>query len=119
MLGLQVLLAVAFCVMVLASDPLKGNLTSAGIHAVFPGGNGYASASTACTFILLFITFRTNLTIPVLAVNLRFSFKPAAVAFPNSAEQVSEIIKLGSSYKLQVVARSGGVQVLNAPVQTC
>lgn len=64
MLGLQVLLAVAFCVMVLASDPLKGNLTSAGIHAVFPGGNGYASASTACTFILLFITFRTNLTIP-------------------------------------------------------
>jgi hypothetical protein len=49
MIGLRVLLAqVAFCTLALA-DGLKGNLTSAGIKAVFPGDSGYANASAACT----------------------------------------------------------------------
>lgn len=42
-------------------------------------------------------------------VNLRFTFKPAAVTFPKTPQDVSEIVKLGNTQNIQVVARSGGV----------
>lgn len=45
----------------------------------------------------------------IYAVNLRFTFEPAVVVFPASAKQVSEVIKAGDTFGLQVVARSGGV----------
>lgn len=41
--------------------------------------------------------------------NQRFSFKPAAVVYPKSPQDVSEVIKIGASHHLRVVARSGGV----------
>ncbi|KAF8055350.1 glucooligosaccharide oxidase [Lyophyllum atratum] len=71
-----------------ARADLKGSLTSLGISASFPGDASYASASTA--------------------FNLRFTFSPAAVTFPKSAEQVSQIVKIGDAQGLTVVARSGG-----------
>ncbi|CAA7263466.1 unnamed protein product [Cyclocybe aegerita] len=40
--------------------------------------------------------------------NLRFNFKPAAVAFPTNAQEISAIVKLANRVNHQVVARSGG-----------
>jgi hypothetical protein len=54
MIGLRVLLVTAFCALALA-DGLKGNLTSAGITAVFPGDSGYTSASTACMRFVFYL----------------------------------------------------------------
>ncbi|KAG7098041.1 hypothetical protein E1B28_000017 [Marasmius oreades] len=65
-----------------------GDLSAAGITAVFPGSDGYSAASAP--------------------FNLRFSFAPFAVTYPKSAEDVSTIVKLGVINNLQVVARSGG-----------
>jgi len=45
-----------------------------------------------------------------LQVNLRFTFEPAAIAFPNTAQDVSTVLKIGQQYNFQVVARSGGVR---------
>ncbi|KAF8634258.1 hypothetical protein AX17_004215 [Amanita inopinata Kibby_2008] len=70
-----------------ASD-IRGNLTAARIHALFPGDPLYSGASQA--------------------FNRRFTFKPAAVTYPSSAEQVAEIVKIGAAYNHRVVARSGG-----------
>lgn len=52
------------------------------------------------------------LTVPIL-VNLRYDFKPAAIAFPTTVKEVSELVKLGEQTNHQVVARSGGVSVGN------
>ncbi|KAF8955654.1 glucooligosaccharide oxidase [Flammula alnicola] len=40
--------------------------------------------------------------------NLRFDFEPAAVAFPTSIQEISQLVKLGEKINHQVVARSGG-----------
>ncbi|KAF8878834.1 glucooligosaccharide oxidase [Infundibulicybe gibba] len=72
---------------ILAKD-LRSDLHAAGVAAVFPGDAEYPSASEA--------------------FNLRFTFKPAAVSFPATPEQVSSAVKLGSSYGHHVAARSGG-----------
>ncbi|KAF8878851.1 glucooligosaccharide oxidase [Infundibulicybe gibba] len=72
---------------ILAKD-LRSDLQAAGVTAVFPGDSGYPSASEA--------------------FNLRFTFKPVAVSFPATPEQVSSAVKLGSSYGHHVAARSGG-----------
>ena len=106
MIAIQFFLVIAFCALAFAD--LKGNLTSAGVTAVFPGDSGYASASTACeSRCHLVHTVRSNNT-P--SVNLRFSFQPAAVTYPKTPQDVSEIIQLGAAYNLQVAARSGGVR---------
>ncbi|KAF8874585.1 hypothetical protein BD779DRAFT_1804885 [Infundibulicybe gibba] len=73
---------------VLAKD-LRSDLHAAGVAAVFPGDAGYPSASEA--------------------YNLRLTFKPVAVSFPATPEQVSSAVKLGSSYGHHVAARSGGL----------
>jgi hypothetical protein len=44
---LRVFLVITLIGLVFADD-LQGNLTSAGISAVFPGDSEYSSASTAC-----------------------------------------------------------------------
>ncbi|RDB16274.1 putative FAD-linked oxidoreductase YgaK [Hypsizygus marmoreus] len=88
-----ILRAVAFvlvalsCPLTHASD-LRGSLTSLGINASFPGDASYTLASSP--------------------FNLRFTFQPAAIAFPKTAQEVSEIVKIGAAQKLRVVARSGG-----------
>ncbi|KAF4621337.1 hypothetical protein D9613_000019 [Agrocybe pediades] len=60
----------------------------ADISIVLPGQTGFANASRP--------------------FNLRFDFEPAAVAFPTSAQEISDIIKLGNKVNHNVVARSGG-----------
>ncbi|KAF8996574.1 glucooligosaccharide oxidase [Hymenopellis radicata] len=73
---------------VLAQSDLENGLGGAGIFAVFSDDPGYSEASAA--------------------FNLRYDFKPAAVAFPSTTEQVSAAVALGASDNYQVVARSGG-----------
>ncbi|KAJ3536720.1 hypothetical protein NMY22_g5907 [Coprinellus aureogranulatus] len=40
--------------------------------------------------------------------NLRFSYKPAAIAYVDNVDQVSEVVKVGYDLGYNVVARSGG-----------
>ena len=60
----------------------------AGIRTIYPKDSGYAAASTP--------------------YNLRFAWKPVAISYPNSAQQVSQAIKAGAAAKVNTVARSGG-----------
>lgn len=65
-----------------------------------------------CVFFSL-RTFQIELTVTpswLQLVNLRFDFEPAAVAFPTTIQEVSDIVKLGDKINHQVVARSGGVR---------
>ncbi|KAF8629013.1 hypothetical protein AX17_005869 [Amanita inopinata Kibby_2008] len=66
----------------------QGDLTALNVGAVFPGDQEYANDTQA--------------------YNLRFDFKPAAMAFPTTPDEVSEVVKLGVQYDYKVVARSGG-----------
>ncbi|GLB42538.1 putative oxygen-dependent FAD-linked oxidoreductase family protein [Lyophyllum shimeji] len=40
--------------------------------------------------------------------NLRFTLKPAAITFPESPQEVAEIVKIGATQGFNVAARSGG-----------
>ena len=42
--------------------------------------------------------------------NLRFTFRPAAIAFPNTTQDVSTIMQVAQEFNYSVVARSGGVR---------
>lgn len=75
------------------------------VTVVLPGDPTYANASKPCKCILAF----RRASIIQGTVNLRFDFEPAAVAFPTTIQEVSEIVKLGQLINHQVVARSGGV----------
>ncbi|KAF8229617.1 glucooligosaccharide oxidase [Tricholoma matsutake] len=88
MIGIRILFVITLSFALVFADNLRGKLTSAGISAVFPGDSGYGNASTP--------------------FNLRFSFQPAAVTFPKTPEDISNIIKIGASSGLQIVARGGG-----------
>ncbi|KAJ7584138.1 glucooligosaccharide oxidase [Mycena floridula] len=77
-----------FAICVVATD-LKRALSATGISVVFPGDVKYANASQS--------------------YNLRFAFAPAAIAYPTTAEDVSALVKVGVSHKVNVAARSGGV----------
>ncbi|KAL0570946.1 hypothetical protein V5O48_011016 [Marasmius crinis-equi] len=72
----------------LTAADLRGDLSGAGIRALLPGDDGYVVASGAN--------------------NRRFALSPAAIAYPNSAEDVSQIVIIGANIGLSVVARSGG-----------
>ncbi|KAF8196452.1 glucooligosaccharide oxidase [Pholiota molesta] len=94
------------------------------LKAVFPsvliGVLGWASAVQAQNLRSLFKTeqpgFNVSLVLPgepafandTKPFNLRFDFEPAAVAFPTTIQEVSEVVKLGQLVNHQVVARSGG-----------
>ncbi|THU98373.1 FAD-binding domain-containing protein [Dendrothele bispora CBS 962.96] len=67
---------------------LRSQLQKHGVTAIFPGDPAYANASAA--------------------FNMRFSFSPIAITFPETSQQVSASIKAGASQDLNVVARSGG-----------
>ncbi|KAJ8078327.1 hypothetical protein PM082_000534 [Marasmius tenuissimus] len=67
---------------------LRGDFSKAGITAYLPGDNQYAGASRA--------------------FNTRFTFKPAAVAYPKTAEDVSKVMQIAQTNNLPVSARSGG-----------
>ncbi|KAJ7584139.1 glucooligosaccharide oxidase [Mycena floridula] len=76
-----------FATSMVATD-FKKALSETGISIVFPGDVKYANASQS--------------------YNLRFSFTPAAIAYPTTAEDVSALVKIGVSHKVNVAARSGG-----------
>ncbi|KZT64704.1 Glucooligosaccharide oxidase [Daedalea quercina L-15889] len=67
---------------------LQSTLAYKGTEVYFTGQAGYQNASQA--------------------FNLRLQFKPAAVAYPRSAEEVSDLTKVGASLGIPVSARSGG-----------
>ncbi|KAF8229605.1 glucooligosaccharide oxidase [Tricholoma matsutake] len=87
MIGIRTLFVTTLSFALVFAD-LRSNLTSAGISAVFPGDSGFGSASTP--------------------YNLRFSFQPAVITYPNTSQDISNIINIGTSWSLQIVARSGG-----------
>ncbi|PPQ96356.1 hypothetical protein CVT26_005043 [Gymnopilus dilepis] len=64
------------------------NLTSHNFQVLTPGSSGYPAASAA--------------------FNRRFTFEPEAIAFPNSAQDVSTILSLCTTYNYKAIARSGG-----------
>ncbi|KAL0566713.1 hypothetical protein V5O48_015292 [Marasmius crinis-equi] len=72
----------------LAVADLASDLSWAGVDALFPGDSNYDAARNT--------------------YNRRFSFSPAAIAYPNSPDDVSKIIQIGARNQLQVVPRSGG-----------
>lgn len=92
----------------LALADLRTDLTASGIHAIFPGDQAYKNASETCTKISSSIDQLANLY----SVNQRLLFHPAAITYPSSIYQLSEIIKIGTSNHLGVAARSGGVSSL-------
>ncbi|EPS97931.1 hypothetical protein FOMPIDRAFT_55287 [Fomitopsis schrenkii] len=71
-----------------SSPSLQSILGNNSIKIYFPGEPGYQDASRA--------------------FNLRLDFKPIAVAYPNSTEEVAEVVKAGAFLGLPVNARSGG-----------
>ncbi|KAF8878831.1 hypothetical protein BD779DRAFT_1789126 [Infundibulicybe gibba] len=87
-MGRLIPLLLALSIPLILAKDFRSDLQAASVAAVFPGDAGYPSACE---------TF-----------NLRFTFKPVAVSFPATPEQVSSAIKLGSSYGHHVAARSGG-----------
>ncbi|KAF8988419.1 glucooligosaccharide oxidase [Cyathus striatus] len=79
---------VVFTAAFLVNADIRSDLTGKGFTVLFPGDSGYSTASQA--------------------YNLRFTFQPAAIAYPVNSQQVSTVIKAGSANNLRVVARSGG-----------
>ncbi|KAG7098044.1 hypothetical protein E1B28_000019 [Marasmius oreades] len=67
---------------------LRQGLIGSRIEALFPGDSQYTESRQA--------------------FNQRFNVHPAAIVFPTSAQDVSQIVKIGAANKLRVVARSGG-----------
>ncbi|KAF8956211.1 glucooligosaccharide oxidase [Flammula alnicola] len=82
------LLCISTVFITAVSADLISDLTGQNFKVLFPGNSAYSNASTA--------------------FNLRYTFLPAAVAYPNSAQDVSTAMKIGAAFNLQVVARSGG-----------
>ncbi|KAF5376217.1 hypothetical protein D9615_008501 [Tricholomella constricta] len=88
MLGFtSILLLLGTSRLVFAAD-IKDSLDSLGIVASFPGDVTYTSASSP--------------------FNLRFSVQPAAITYPKTVNDISEILKVGAAENVSVVARSGG-----------
>ncbi|KAK1216117.1 hypothetical protein PQX77_021263 [Marasmius sp. AFHP31] len=79
---------IALSLAALAAADLRSDLSGAGIRALVPGDDGYATASSAN--------------------NRRFNFSPAAIAYPNTADDVSKIVTIGAANGVSVVARSSG-----------
>ncbi|KAF9267046.1 FAD-binding domain-containing protein [Marasmius fiardii PR-910] len=67
---------------------LQHDLQAAGVTALYPGDSGYDTVSQA--------------------FNRRYTFRPAAIAFPTNVHQVSDAVKVGAANGFKVVARSGG-----------
>ncbi|KAK2464781.1 hypothetical protein APHAL10511_003199 [Amanita phalloides] len=66
----------------------RGDLQNTGVEAVFPGDSPFVGDTQA--------------------YNLRFTFQPVAVTFPDSSNQVAQVINVGTKYHYSVVALSGG-----------
>ncbi|PPQ74929.1 hypothetical protein CVT26_011340 [Gymnopilus dilepis] len=78
----------AFALVTVVYADFISDLTGHHFQVLTPGSSGYAAASASR--------------------NRRFSFEPAAVTFPKSAQDVSTILSLCTKYNHKAVARSGG-----------
>ncbi|KAI3618228.1 glucooligosaccharide oxidase [Moniliophthora roreri] len=85
---LQVIIISYLAIVAHAANDLLAQLNNAGIKSYGPEDQEYASASKA--------------------FNLRYTYQPAAIAFPTSAAAVSKAVAIGASKNLNIVARSGG-----------
>ena len=63
-------------------------------------------------FPSMFSNHDVNLNFVGSTDNLRFTFQPAAIVFPNTAQDVSAIMQIAQEFNYSVVARSGGVRVI-------
>lgn len=79
-----------------AGGDVVASLTGKGFDITHPGESTYDSASGS--------------------FNLRFSYKPSIVAYPETVEHISEIVKAGHDGGYNVVARSGGHSYIAAGV---
>ncbi|KAG8862475.1 hypothetical protein FRB96_001546 [Tulasnella sp. 330] len=71
-----------------ARSALTSCLTTTSVTIQSPGQPGFATASRA--------------------FNRRFTYTPAAITYPTTAQQVASIVKCGAAQGLSVTARSGG-----------
>ncbi|KAF9042491.1 glucooligosaccharide oxidase [Panaeolus papilionaceus] len=81
-------LILSFLCVQIARGDLISSLQSRDFQVVSPTDIAYANASAP--------------------FNLRFSWKPAAVTYPRSAQDISDILKISTEHGLSVSARSGG-----------
>ncbi|KDR68209.1 hypothetical protein GALMADRAFT_231441 [Galerina marginata CBS 339.88] len=86
-LGVLAVISCAPCAIYAAGD-LISELQRQNFTVLVPSSSGYLNASTA--------------------FNLRFTFKPAAITFPKTSEDVSTVLKLSTAHNFRAVARSGG-----------
>lgn len=89
-----VLLSIVFASLALAQCEtgstriLNSCIANLGVQTMTAASSGYADASKA--------------------FNRRFSYKPAAIAYPKTKDQVALLVKCAAAAKAPVVARSGG-----------
>ena len=104
------LLVLCATLVVVCSADLISSLMQRNIIFLAPGYDGYPASSAACTFDhFLCYPASHNST-----VNLRFTYKPAAITFPKNTQDVSTIIQIAQEFSYSVVARSGGVRLFIA-----
>lgn len=88
---------------------LMCNFSHTNITILSPGDAGYSTASTACKSFRLLSSDNVYLIFHDITVNWRFTFEPAAIAYPKTAHDVSAVLHIAQQCHYQVVARSGGV----------
>ncbi|KAJ7042761.1 glucooligosaccharide oxidase [Mycena alexandri] len=71
-----------------AASDLRSDLAIPGVTSFFPGDAGYANASRP--------------------FNLRFTLEPVAIVYPETVQELADIVKIGKANRLRVSARSGG-----------
>ena len=87
--GIFLLIFLSAClVSSVASASLDACLTSANLHPVTSSSSAYGADS--------------------LAFNRRLSYKPAAIIFPTTVQDVANAVKCASQASVKVAARSGG-----------
>ncbi|KAG7098105.1 hypothetical protein E1B28_000078 [Marasmius oreades] len=84
---LRCIVASVQLVVFVAAD-LREDLSQTGVTAYFPGDSEFAGASRA--------------------YNTRFTFTPAAIAYPETVQDVSNVVKVAVANGISVSARSGG-----------
>ena len=106
------LLVLCATLVIVSYADLISSFTQDNITFLAPGQDGYSVSSTACkSFDSFSVLSSHNKLFMILTVNLRFSFNPAAITFPNTAQDVSTILQIAQEFNYSVAARSGGVRL--------
>ena len=105
------LLVLCATLVIVSYADLISSFTQDNITFLAPGQDGYSVSSTACKSFDSFSVLSSHDKLLILTVNLRFSFNPAAITFPNTAQDVSTILQIAQEFNYSVAARSGGVRL--------